>query len=136
MINLTPIDISYKERGETVKNMGFWQVLLIHMAYLLALFITILALAAILSLIIPDMTSSTFQIGVIIISLLVALGDPYLLKCGNITIGAFLVLMMMSPILVIYKVFNNRDLLILDRSQTPAALQRYIFPRRGCIHPF
>ena len=125
------------ELGEEVEKLGLLKIVFFNFMYTLTLFFMSVGIIILYDQwFYLNFNSSSYVVIVATIFILVTSIDMILLFNNKITPTLLLLVIAVSPVLVLYKMFKDGDILKLNRKTTPAAIRRYIFPFGNRSHAF
>lgn len=128
------IPAKFKEAIEPIRKTGILKSLGIAFLYFLTLFFISVGIIVLYDLLFHiDFNSPSFVLIVTAIFIVVTLTDIVLIFKEKITPTLLVWVIVLSPLLVLYKFFKDVDLFSLNRKSTPAKIRKYLLPARGVI---
>ncbi|HHT9139078.1 MAG TPA: hypothetical protein ACFYEK_17775 [Candidatus Wunengus sp. YC60] len=126
---MTETSPEYKEIEETVKNKGLLNILVVALLYLWSLFFISVGFIMLYDRLFHiDFNSPSYVAIVAAIFILVTSIDLALLNKKKLTPTILIGAIVLSPFLILYKLFKDADLFSLNKKSTPANIKKYIFP--------
>ena len=124
------IPTALKELTELVRKEGYFKVYVISVLYFGTLFFLSVGFIILYDLLFNiDFNKSSSMLIVATIFIIVYSTDIILISKAKITPTMLVWVIIISPLLALYKLFKDTDLFNLNKKNTPAEIKKYIFPR-------
>lgn len=129
MIETIPAE--YKEELEQIRKVGLLKTLSIAFLYFWTLFFISVGIIMLYDQLFHLDFNSLFSVVIVAaIFTLITLTDVILIFKEKVTPTILVWVIILSPLMVLYKLFKDSDLFSLNRKSTPAKIRKYLFPGR------
>jgi len=125
------ISSEFKESQELIRKTGLLKSLGIALLYYWTLFFISVGIIILYDRLFHiDFNSPSFVLIIAAVFTIVTLTDVVLIFKEKVTPTILVWVIILSPLLALYKLFKDSDLFSLNKKSTPAKIRKYLFPLR------